>query len=376
MKSKKLIAVMAWGVCGIAVALTAGTLFVSCGAKAVPTAPPPPTNTPVFTNSPTVTRTPTASPTTTPTPNATQTVAATESMIPTGTPSSTPTNTATATVTATPASGLGPGSVEITGLLYNGQTQFSFVSTTDISAGVSIYFTTYSYDNTTSGLVDESTTSSSTSNWPTASGTSESWEGSLATTITEGTIAYVTGGSGLTSYSQVIMGNPSDGSVSLQGGTAYSIVGNASTNYLVLNHNGAGNKILAYTVGSGPTTTYLGAVIFGPDSWYQNVNTGAIPAGNFWDSYLPPGLNSTTSLDLSGLWSTDALNADNTATLQNDNAVLDQCGSTLAAIVNPANWAADGNQSKKAVCLSVPLCASCVTPLTPCSNAGFTGTMP
>ncbi len=96
-------------------------------------------------------------------------------------------------------------------------------------------------------------------------------------------------------------------------------------NYLTLNHNGEGHKILAFTVNAG-VTQYAAALIFGPDTWQTN---GAVT--NWWDSYLPSGLNSSYTTDLSGVWSVD--NLQSLYVQGNDNAVLNSCQSTLAGIV-------------------------------------------
>jgi hypothetical protein len=263
---------------------------------------------------------------------------------------------------------LSAGDVAFTGLTLNGNSQFSFVFTSDINPNVSVYFTNYTYDPNQGGFVDESTTDSASSNWP-GQGTIV-WH-SMATTITEGTVLYTTSSSGLHAYTPIIISNTSNSSNSLQSGTVTAVDGNtgsASTPYLVFNHNGAGHKIFAYTA-SGGVTTFLAGLIFGPDSW---TTSGTISLFNFWDSYLPTGLGSTNSTDLSSLWASGQdgnLATFNNATQQNDNTALNSCQSTLAGIVNPSNWQADGNQSKTKVDLNG-------IGLTACVGAGYTGLIP
>ncbi|HTA77286.1 MAG TPA: hypothetical protein VK791_09030 [bacterium] len=280
-----------------------------------------------------------------------------------------------------------PGDIAFTGVIYNGNSEFSFVPTTNIAAGVTIFFTNYSYDPTNSSsplggsLVDESTTIYPSSNYP-GIGT-VTWSTVVngnSTGITEGTVAYTVGSSGLAAYSQVIIGNTSNSSNQLQFGTVTLVSGGAAgSNWLLLNHNGAGHKILAYTL-NGSNFNYVAAVIFGPDTWQTS---GSIGAGAFWDSYLPASLSTQNSTDLSALWNgTQAGNQDgNMAQFnvngtgsnqngQNQNAVLNSCQNTLAGIVNPLNWQADGNDSKSKVSLNP------VIGLSVCSNAGYTGLIP
>jgi hypothetical protein len=256
------------------------------------------------------------------------------------------------TCTPVPANLPTAGSIAFTGLTFNGNSQISFVNTTALPSGQVLYFTNYSYDATVPGLVDESFNN-----------------GSTATTVVEGIISYTAPAGELAAYHQVVIGNTSDETNQLEGGAVANVVGASGDAWLVQNHNGYGQKVLAYCV-SGGVTTWLGAALFGPDSW---TTSGAIPAGNCWDSYLPPGLDSTTSTDLSGLWATDNLNQYASST-QNDNAILNSCQSTLAGIVNPANWVADGNQSKTAVNLS-PVgprpTGACTT-----GSGGYTGGLP
>lgn len=271
----------------------------------------------------------------------------------------------------------GSGAIAFTGLTFNGNSQFSFISTASVSAGTTIFFTNESYDGTlnggTGGLVDESTTASASSTWTgTSPATVVNWEGSFATTITEGIIAYVPPAGGLAPYNQVVIGNTSDEPNQLQGGSVASVSGTSSHPYLVFNHNGAGHKVLAFSLSAG-VTTWLGAVIFGPDTWWQSIaNNTPIPQYNFWDSYLPPSLNTIyTSIDLSGVWTNDNLSTDNNASDQNDNAVLDSCQTGLSGIVNPNNWIADGNEGKSKVSLNPVEGIS-----SQCSVAGYTGNLP
>ncbi len=267
----------------------------------------------------------------------------------------------------------GPGAIAFTGLTFNGNSQFSFISTVSVSSGTTIFFTNESYDGTlnngTGGLVNESTTASASSTWTgTSPATVINWE-SMATTVTEGVVAYIPPAGGLAPYTQVVIASTGN---ELQGGNATNISGGNGDSYLIFNHNGAGQKVLAFSVSAG-VTTWLGAIIFGPDTWWQSIdNNTPIPQYNFWDSYLPPGLNTVyTSIDLSSLWVSDGLSNDNNSSDQNDNAVLDSCQNTLVGIVNPNNWIADGNESKSKVSLNP------ITGLsTQCSVAGYTGNLP
>ena len=287
---------------------------------------------------------------------------------PTPLPCGYPGPTCTPTDTATPGGGLNPGDITITGLTFNGDSEISFVSTTGLTAGQVLYFTNYSYDATVPGLVDESTTCCTS--------------GSNNLTVTEGVISFTAGSGGLSAYNQVIIGNTGNQTNVLQGGAVASVTGNGGNPWLVFNHNGNGHKVLAYCVPSAGVTTWLTGVLFGPDSWQTSgsigssvsttVGTSTVSLPAFWDSYLPPGLNSTNSTDLSGLWASDNLNNFTDVSMQNDNAVLDSCQNTLAGIVDPAHWAADGNQSKNNVKMNPPAA------ITPCAegNGGFTGVLP
>jgi len=265
----------------------------------------------------------------------------------------------TCTPTATVAGTVGPGCIAFTGLTYNGNTEISFVSTANLSTSQVVYFTNYSYDATansgTGGLVDESFTNSST-----------------ATTVVEGIISYTPSGSGLSSFSQVVIGNTSDtGSNQIQGGTIANVQGAGGNTYLVQNHNGYGHKVLAYMVPSAGTTTWLGAIVFGPSSW---VTSGSVTA--CWQTYLPPGLGVTLATDLSGLWITDNLNQYST-TSQNDNAILNNCFTDMPNMINPANWVADGNQSKSGVCLYPIGAEGALHPTSICtSGGGYGGGLP
>ncbi|HXL73395.1 MAG TPA: hypothetical protein VN963_07195 [bacterium] len=273
------------------------------------------------------------------------------------------------------------GDIAFTGIAYNGNSQFSFVPTTNIAAGVSIFFTNYTYDPTNASssiapFVDESTTTTSSSNYPGIGPVN--WEGVTVggngVTISEGTIAYVVGSAGLGALSQVIISNTSNASDVLFGGSIYPVapVASGSATFLTMNHNGAGQKILAYAV-NGPVTTFVAGVIFGPDPW---LTSGPVAQGAFWDSVLPSNLTAgTNAIDLSTLWNTGSqdsplgqynVNGNND---QNQNAVLNNCESTLAGIVNAANWQADGNEAKTKVILNG-------TGLTACTGAGYTGLIP
>lgn len=267
-----------------------------------------------------------------------------------------------------------PGSIAFTGFVMNGNSQFSFAAAATFSAGTTIFFTNYSYDATTNTLVDESTSAGSFSYWPDSStGQLYAWEANMATTITEGTVAYVVGAGGLTPYQSVVISNTSNAQNQLQGGAVYNVAGSGGSAYLVMNHNGAGHKILAW-VGSPITvgqtisagSTFIAAVIFGPDTW---TTSGSIPNGNFWDSYLPSNLGLQSSTDLSNLWHNGQdgdLGNDNNSSDQNDNAVLNTCEGNIYGMVNPLNWQVDGNQSKKNVALAG-------TGLSVCTGSGQAG---
>ena len=266
---------------------------------------------------------------------------------------------ATCTPTATVAGTVGPGCINFTGLTYNGNSQFSFVSSVNLPVSQVIYFTNYSYDATakggSGGLVDESFTN-----------------GSSATTVIEGTLSYTASGTGLSAYSQVVIGNSSDsGGNQLQGGSVINVAGAGGNPYLVQNHNGYGHKVLSYIVPSAGTTTWLGAILFGPVSW---VTSGSVTA--CWQTYLPPGLAVTNTTNLAGLWTSDNLNQ-YAATSQNDNAILNNCYSDQANILNPGNWVADGNQGKTAVCLYPIGAEEAGYPTAICSSGGgYTGGLP
>jgi hypothetical protein len=272
------------------------------------------------------------------------------------------------------------GDVAFTGIAYNGNSQFSFVPTTNIAAGVSIFFTNYTYDPTSSGsiapFVDESTSQTSSSVYPGIG--SVNWEGVAVggngVTITESIITYVVSSSGLAAFSPIIISNTSNTTDVLQGGSVVEVAPAAGgpATFLTMNHNGAGQKILAYAV-NGPVTTFVAGIIFGPDPW---LTSGPVAQGAFWDSVLPSNLTvGTNAIDLSTLWNTSSqdsplskynVNGNND---QNQNAVLNSCQSTLAGIVDSTNWQADGNESKGNVDLNGK-------GLTACTGAGYSGLIP
>jgi hypothetical protein len=149
------------------------------------------------------------------------------------------------------------------------------------------------------------------------------------------------------------------------------VAGAGGNPYLVQNHNGYGHKVLSYIVPSAGTTTWLGAILFGPVSW---VTSGSVTA--CWQTYLPPGLAVTNTTNLAGLWTSDNLNQ-YAATSQNDNAILNNCYSDQADILNPGNWVADGNQGKTAVCLYPIGAEGAGYPTAICSSGGgYTGGLP
>lgn len=322
------------------------------------------------------------------TPNYTPTVTSTP--FPCGYPAATCTPTTTST--PLPYAPLAVGSIAFTGITSNGNEQISFVATSQVAPNTTIYFTNYTWDNTlnsnTGGFVDQSGTYISVPVTETLySPTANNGLGGFAVTvlssgvsnvITDGIIAYTTGSQGLAPYQQVVISHTSDAPDVLQGGSVAGV--NGYDNRLELSGNGGGQAVIAFTTSlSSPSTVtvnstntnFLGGLIFGPDTWYQNVSNGnSIPAGNYWDSYLPPGLSSSSSTDLSGIWNTDDLNQYNNSADQNDNAVLQNCWSDLPDIVNPAHWIADGNAGKTHVNLSAP-----IPPMTGnCpGSAGYTG---
>jgi hypothetical protein len=286
-------------------------------------------------------------------------------------------------VTPTQSSGgsLGPGSIAFTGLSFNGDSQIAFVSTTALAANQTIYFTNYTCDNTLNELVDEDFSCCTS--------------GKNGVTVVEGVIAYNTGSSGLPAYNTVVIGNPSDetnvlgpsGSVSLVCGN----VGATTDDYLIFNHNGNGQKAIAFITNSTlPSTppistsglTFLAAVNFGPVSFLPNTSepgpvaitspeSATVPP--FFETNYPPGLDSTTSTDLAGYWTPSSnLVADEVVANENDIAILTGCITTLSSIVNPANWQVDGNEGKTSVNFSPAVVA------TPCASggAGFNGTLP
>jgi hypothetical protein len=204
------------------------------------------------------------------------------------------------------------------------------------------------------------------------------WEGVTVggngVTITESIIAYVVGSTGLAAFSPIIISNTSNTTDVLQGGSVVEVAPAASgaATFLTMNHNGAGQKILAYAV-NGPVTTFVAGIIFGPDSW---LTSGPVAQGAFWDSVLPSNLTvGTNATDLSTLWNTSSqdsplsqynVNGNND---QNQNAVLNNCQSTLSGIVDANNWQADGNESKGNVDLNGK-------GLTACTGAGYSGLIP
>jgi hypothetical protein len=285
-------------------------------------------------------------------------------------PGAAPTPTSTVNVNYVPSSATPnasvAGEVAITGILENGDSSFSFVNTTTLPANTVIYFTNYGWDQTTNAFVDASVTIGS---------------GPVSSTgVSEGTIAVtVTAGSVLTTtpYTQIVIGsvgsNFGPSTITVGNVTALSGDSNAMANtsnaYLVLNHNGLGSKIFAYTasgpVGPGTSTsgiTFINGVIFGPSGW--NALQGAsIPATDFADSYLPwapaysfsngnqtPPSTGTfqnfCALDLSTLFNAETANPAAAGTpVQNQNMVLSTCETTLNGIENGTLWT--GNNDSK-----------------------------
>ncbi len=314
-----------------------------------------PTNTPTSTSTNTVTNTPTSTVTNTITNTPTNTVTSTRTNTVTDTPTNTSTNTTTNSPTSTPTTGtipnLNPGDVAFTGLLYNGCSEFDFVSTKPLGAGQTIFFTNQSYDDSLGGLATPAVGVTETAQVVLTDSVNTSQGGAITistkTGVTEGTVNYVTNATtGLSAYTQVSIASTSNDADQLQGGTA--------SGNLTFNHNGVGNKILAFTVSAG-VTQYVGGVIFGPDSWQTSGSIGSQSVSGttypfFWDSCLPPGLDSTTTTDLSTLWNNSSLGSFSAlydiSTAQNDNALYTACTASLSSIVNPFNWEGDGNQSK------------------------------
>jgi hypothetical protein len=279
-------------------------------------------------------------------------------------PGAQPTATNTVNVNYVPSSATPnasvAGEVAITGILQNGDSSFSFVNTTALTGGTVIYFTNYGWDQTTNSFADASVTIASST-----------------TGVSEGTISFTVGaGSALTTtpYTQVVIGG-TGGTSSTYGTVANVTAGdsnslaNTGSAFLVMNHNGLGNKIFAYTasapIGPGVSTagiTFINAVIFGPVGW--NVLQGeSIPATDFADSYLPwtpaysfsngnqtpPSTGTFTNfcaLDLSTLFNVETANpAAAGSPVQNQNLVLSTCETTLNGIENGTLWT--GNNDSK-----------------------------
>ena len=324
----------------------------SLPSQAVNASPSPTATSSGATATPTLTFT--VPPTFTPTDSLTPTVSPTftDTLVLTATPTDTFTSTSTPTITPTVNSN--PGLVAFTAFLYNGNSEFGFVAPSGLAANQTVYFTNEAYDATANsgsgGLVDL------TGPDPAAPGNG----------VTESIISFTAPATGLGSYVPVVIAWLKNDSDRLQGGTLAWVSGNgAVTNFLVLNHNGEGHKILAFTIPSAGVTQYVAALIFGPNGWQT---TGSV--ARYWDSYLPPGLDNTDSLDLSGLWNENGLGA--YPVDGNQNAVLNSCQTTLAGIVNAANWAADANVSKGNLALDVPVAVT----VCPDGSAGWTGTIP
>ncbi len=285
-------------------------------------------------------------------------------------PGAQPTATNTVNVNYVPSSATPnasvAGEVAITGILQNGDSSFSFVNTATLASGTVIYFTNYGWDQTTNAFVDASVTIGS---GPVSS-----------TSISEGTISFtVSAGSALTTtpYTQVVIGSigGNSGAPNNYGTVANVTTGdsnslaNTGSSFLVLNHNGLGSKIFAYTasapIGPGVSTagiTFINAVIFGPGGW-NSIQGASIPATDFADSYLPwapaysfsngnqtpPSSGSFTNfcaLDLSTLFNAETANPAASGTpVQNQNMVLSTCETTLNGIENGTLWT--GNNDSK-----------------------------
>jgi hypothetical protein len=312
-----------------------------------------PTATFTATNSFTVTNSPTITNTLTPTNTnivGTNTFTGTPTL--TGTPTNSPTVTSSPTVTATiPTSG-SAGLVAFTAFIQNGSSEFSFVAPSGLAANQVVYFTNDSYDNTAGGLVAFATPDPS---------------GATGQGVTQGIISYTAPAAGLGAMVPVVISKTTNDANKLQGGTLVNVAGNLGDTFLVLNHNGEGEKILAFTIPSAGVTQYAAGLIFGPDTWKTS---GTVT--NYWDSYMPPGLNSNYATDLSGIWNTDGLSG--FVTQGNQNALLNTCETTLAGIVSPTNWVGDGNVPTGTLFLD-----NAGSPMTPCASgisAGWTGTLP
>lgn len=294
-------------------------------------------------------------------------------------PTVTPTSAGVATVTPTPQNtpnqgnnslpNLSAGNIAITGICMNGNSQFSFVSTVALTSGQVIYFTDYSYDNTANsgvgGLVDESVTVTSG-----------------ATTVTDGTISYTVGATGLAAYTQVVVGSAAAQDNFPDGGSPLNVAGDRGVTYMYLNHNGNGTKILAYTVSAG-VTAYVAGVIFGPDTW-----ASSMPVTEFWDSYMPPGLSSSNTTDLSGLWggaanlsqygSSTAIGPSPAGNSDVDDNAIVSCESTLATLVAPGNWQGDGDETSSHVSLWNTGTPGAPNPMTSCTvgtDGGYGGSI-
>ena len=229
-----------------------------------------------------------------------------------------------------------PGDVALSAIVRNGNSQIGFVSTKTLDSGTTVYFTNYSWNSSLNGglggLVDESVSI-----------------GSSATTVIEGTASYIVGPGGLAAFTPVYFGNTGNASNQLQGGAVANVLGGGGNAWVVMNHNGNGEKLLLYTaaaplaLGAPPSgATFLTGAILGPHSW---LGGGSSPA-TFFDSNLPSGLNSANSIDLSPLWNGNpALSDPSAITAQNQSALLSPCQNSLSAVLDPANWV--GNTASK-----------------------------
>jgi hypothetical protein len=252
------------------------------------------------------------------------------------------------------------GSIAFTSFIENGNSEISFVNTTgsNIASGTVIYFTNFNWDLTLNsnvgGFVDTS--------FQNAAG--------AGTTVSEGVISY-TLTSALPPYTPVVIAKAGDtsstyGTVANPGLGTVSGISNNSNNYLVLNHNGDGGVLFAYEASSpvapGASTasvTFIDALIFGPNTWNEP-NGNPVQANDCWDSYLPwaPAYSYSSStgttvaptgafphfcaIDLSPLFV--AMGGQNNS-VQNQNALLASCESTLNTIYTGSNW--QGNAAAK-----------------------------
>ncbi|HEY5038721.1 MAG TPA: hypothetical protein VIJ93_06590, partial [bacterium] len=280
MKSKKLMTSMGLSfLVLLLMVLAAGNMLVSCTAQNIPTGPPTPTFTP------------------------TRTLVSTNT--PTWTMTGTLVVTATPTITATPLYGLGPGSVAFTAFLTNGNGQQAFIPLVPLNAGTTIYLTNMAWDDSGySGM-------GVTANTGATGGFQSAYTGaySAGTSMSPELILQYVSGSSVPADTTLFSWSNRAGNVAGSaaqmgpGDTFTGIPTSLGVTYILDSANVTGDKLIAFTSPNVDPNTgaisspvvFLGAVIWGPDTWTPS---GTSPA-NYYDSVRPPGLNSTNSIDLS-----------------------------------------------------------------------------